>query len=547
MKRLLAIVAVCLVALAVSRPALGREVYFLAKSLDRWRSELRDPQAKVRRSAAFALGRFGYSARSSVPELRKLMRQDDSAEVRDMAAAAIGDIAKAIGEGDRSLWGSVGGDLINVLKTDKDPHVRRSAAYALGAFGAQAAEAMETLRAALRDKDASVRQNAAWALGQIGEEAGGAVEALCGCLSDSDVLVRRDAAGALGSMGKAGGEGVGRLIDMVKTETDEVVKKTVLDSLSQLAGPKNKDVARGLDQLLKDKDREIALSAALILARIGGEESTGALPVLRTALKDPDAHVQELASAALVNLGPNAEPAMYDLADTLTKSTNPSVVRRNAALAISHIGAPAKPVVPALAEALKPSEPLQVRQYAAEALAQLRFPANEKALSAILTTIQRDTDPLVRQRCVFALLAMEDLKEGGADKVLTKVLDETSVDHALVRYDAARKLADALQEKAPDKTADVLLEMLKNKSLIIYNRTDAKLEGTDNEANRGKVNVAANTGGDARYMAAVALGQLGEKAKKRPDVVAALKEAAKDKDPALKRAAVTALKELGVQ
>ena len=100
---------------------------------------------------------------------------------------------------------------------------------------------------------------------------------------------------------------------------------------------------------------------------------------------------------------------------------------------------------------------------------------------------------------------MKDLSQGGADKVLTKVLDEKSEEQALVRYDAARILALALQEQAPDKTADVLLEMLKNDSLIIYNRTDAKVEGADNEANRGKVNVAADTGGDARYMAAMAL------------------------------------------
>jgi HEAT repeat protein len=545
MKRLPLLVAVFLFAPAVLRPAQAREVYFLGKSLERWRTDLRDPQAKVRRSAAFALGRFGYSARPFVTELKKLLREDDSPDVRDMAAAAIGDIAKAVGDGDRTLWASVNGELSTTLKKDKAPRVRRSAAYALGAFGAQAAEAVDSLRGALQDTDAAVRQNAAWALGQIGEEAAKAVEPLCGCLNDSDALVRRDAAGALGSVGKAGARAVGRLIDMVKRESDEVAKKTALDSLAQLVTRENKDVARGLDQLLADKDPEIALSAALILARVGGEEATAALPVLRTALKDPDAHVQELASAALVNLGPNAEPAMYDLADTLARSTNPTVVRRNAALAISHIGTAAKPVVPALAESLKPDEPLQVRQYAAEALAQLRFPANEKALPAILATIQRDTDPLVRQRCVFSLLEMEDLREGGADKVLTKVLDETSVDHALVRYDAARKLAHALRDNAPDKTADVLVDMMKNKSLIVYNRTDAKLEGADNEANRGKVNVAANTGGDARYMAAEALGLLGDKSKKRPDVIEALKEATKDKDRALKLAAELALQRLG--
>jgi HEAT repeat protein len=204
-------------------------------------------------------------------------------------------------------------------------------------------------------------------------------------------------------------------------------------------------------------------------------------------------------------------------------------------------------VVPILAEALKPTEPVQVRRYAAEALAQMRFPANEKALSSILAAIQRDTDQQVRHRSVFSIIQMEDLSQGGADKVLTKVLDETSMENAVVRYDAARILAHALQEKAPDKTADVLLELLKDKTLVIYNRTDAKVEGADNEANRGKVNVAQNLGGDARYMAAEALSYLGDKARKRPDVIEALKEATKDKDPALKRAATNALKELGIR
>ena len=85
--------------------------------------------------------------------------------------------------------------------------------------------------------------------------------------------------------------------------------------------------------------------------------------------------------------------------------------------------------------------------------------------------------------------------------------------------------AHVLQDKAPEKTADVLLEMLKNKTLLVYNRTDAKVEGADNEVSRGKVNVAENLGGDARYMAAVALGLLGDKAKNRPDVIEALKKA----------------------
>jgi HEAT repeat protein len=257
--------------------------------------------------------------------------------------------------------------------------------------------------------------------------------------------------------------------------------------------------------------------------------------VLRRALWDEDATVKELALDRLDKRGPAAARAMFDLADTLTAKSNPIDVRCKAARVIGRIGAAAKPVVLELAESLKPSEPLQVRQYAAEALGQLRFPANAEALPELLATIQRDTDdPLVRKRCIFSLLKMEDLRQGDTDKVLTQVLNETSVEHALVRYDAARKLAHTLRDKAPDKTADVLLDMLTNKTLVRSDRTDNTLER------------AANPGRDVRYLAAQALAYLGEKAKKRAEIIEALKEASKDKDPELKRTAANSLKELDV-
>jgi hypothetical protein len=58
-------------------------------------------------------------------------------------------------------------------------------------------------------------------------------------------------------------------------------------------------------------------------------------------------------------------------------------LRHNAALAVSHIGAEAKPIVPALVKALQRSQHLEVRQFAAEALAQMRYPANQEGVPAI--------------------------------------------------------------------------------------------------------------------------------------------------------------------
>lgn len=555
MNRLPVSVAACLIGLTITTATHARNADFLDKSADKWQRELNDSDAKVRRSAAFALGRIGAAVRSAAPDLARRLLKDDDAGVRDMAASAIGDIAKALQGAHRALWNDAGGTLILALKKDKDARVRRSAAYALGSFGPPASGTVDVLSAALKDADSSVRQNAAWALGQIGENAGGAATVLCGCLHDKDALVRRDAAGALGSIGKAASSAVAPLIDLVKSEPDEVVRTTAVNSLSHLAGPEHAEFAAGLEPLLTDKNAELKLNAAIVLARIGGPQSARALPVLQAALKDSDAHTQEMAAASLANLGPIAEPAVLDLADVLTNASNSAALRRLAALAIGLIGparppdhAGAKPAVSDLALALKTSESVEIRLAVAEALAHIQYPTNKSALPAILKSIENDSNPEVRQRCIWALFTLQDpdeFKRSGADKVLEKVLDEPPSDSTnLVRYNAARKLASMLEANSPDKTADVLLHMLHNKSLHVFNRTEAKVEGSGTEATQAKANVKENTGGDARFMAVKALGWLKSKAAKNPKVIEALEEAAKDDSPTLSKEAKKVLAEL---
>jgi HEAT repeat protein len=249
----------------------------------------------------------------------------------------------------------------------------------------------------------------------------------------------------------------------------------------------------------------------------------------------------EVVLQRLAKLGPNAEPAMHDLADTLTNARHPTKIRVLAALALASIGPKAQPVVPAIVKALKRSQPLEIRQAVAEALAQIKYPANKESIPGILDAIENDTDPAVRQKCIWALFGMDtpEFKRLGADKLLEKMLDEHDENMTLARYDAARKLAEALGEEAPDKTADVLLEMLRNPTLRIYNGTDVKEKS-------GRAQPNADIGGDARQMAAKALSWLGKKVRGRTDIIDALKAATKDTDPRLREEAAAALKELGV-
>ena len=97
-----------------------------------------------------------------------------------------------------------------------------------------------------------------------------------------------------------------------------------------------------------------------------------------------------------------------------------------------------------------------------------------------------------------------------------------------------------LSDRAPDKTPDVLLDMLKNQGLQQFNKTDARSTGVGTEGTKGNTTVSDDQGGDARYMAAQALGWLGSKAN-RPDIVKALEAATTDKDARLKDAAKEAL------
>jgi HEAT repeat protein len=270
---------------------------------------------------------------------------------------------------------------------------------------------------------------------------------------------------------------------------------------------------------------------------------------LRKALKNGTPAVRELAAGRLANLGRKAEPALNDLAVTLTNAKNTTKVRTIAAFAIAKIGANAKPVVPALVKTLERSQPLEIRQAAAEALAKITYPANKEAIPDMLDVIENDKDSNVRIWCVWSLMWMTkpEFKEFGADALLTKVLNERDNNMVHVRYTAARTLAHVLRDEAPDRTVEVLLEMLTNRDYKAYDRTDVKVERMSNGPGDHNVNVAPSMAVDSRFYAADALRQLGKKVSGRKDVVDALKAATKDANSQLRQSATAALKSLRVR
>src|SRR4051794_16963930 len=179
-------------------PAQARSASFLQRRASDWLDDLNRADKPAKRgAAAFALGRMGADAAVAVPDLARKASTDPDAGVRDMAAAALGEIIHDMSEEAASYRWKHAGDQLQKALGDDDPRVRRSAAYALGAFGKSSASCAAALRERLKDKSPSVRQNAAWALGRQKQAEADTVAALCDVLGDTDALTRRDAAAAL--------------------------------------------------------------------------------------------------------------------------------------------------------------------------------------------------------------------------------------------------------------------------------------------------------------------------------------------------------------
>lgn len=503
---------------------------FLDKPLADWLKELASADAKQRRSAAFAIGKMGDDAGPAVSKLMRALRDPDPG-VSDAAAFALGEIGAPAREAV---------PLLTVLLNDRDadPKVRRSAAYALGSLKANGGDAVTALARALDDPQPAIRQNAAWALGRLTlPTPKPIVQALEVKLADGDAVVRRDVAAALGAFGRESRPALPSMLRRLPEEIDPEVRKALLNTLVNLVGPDDGSAAAPLRAALGDKDSETALLAALALGNIGGNRAAPAVPLLRTALADPTVTVRRQAAGALTNIGPDAAPAVADLCRALTDD-DPQVQSRSA-LALGAIGPAAKAAAPHLIRALR-SRVVEVRLYAIEALARIES-GLDQAVSELARILREDPDVAVRQRAVWALGRVSDLEGSGAATALASVLTETAPDTAIVRYEAARYLAHGLGGKTPDKAIEILTAMLSDTSIRIYTRTDAKV--TSGAESGGSTSVAPNIGGDGRTLPAMALGAVGPKAN-RPEVVRALQELARSREPRLKEAATDALKRI---
>jgi HEAT repeat protein len=518
----------------------------LAQTPEQLTQQLKNPEARVRRLAAEALGKQRVeSASSALAELLK----DRDPEVRGAAAEALRRIgAKAVPA------------LIGAVSYPEEPS-RLAALNALRELapitkGVHTKETLTVLTAALKDKSVDVRIHAASALGSIGADAKPALPALMEAAKDTSNLgtilrpslptsVTEAAIAAALSIDPQCAEGLAKaalpdLMAALKSK-DQALLQAAGFALAKL-GPQAKPALAALQQALKNADgfAEHAITSALKaiegashLADIvkdpkapidkreralrelawtrDPDEKTIAIVI--DALKDPAPRLRAEAVEAISMIGPKAKAAIPTLLDLLgdkeLQDANDAkrVMGENAVpAALASIGAEA---VPGLAEVLKDEKKQPaVRFQAVKSLAKM----GRKAKAAMPTLEASISDKLlpiaVESACAYVLAG------GDITKALPVVHEGLKHSSQFVLWNAANAV-ERIGIQAKDCVSD-LLPLLKHEDLeirIIAARALAKMGPAAKPAVPVMAELLKDKNGRLRYQVAQALAKMGPDAK----------------------------------
>ena len=408
-------------------------------------ARLEDPEAKVRRAAADALGKIRDS-RAVEGLLGRL--EDSDGWVRGTAARALGEIGdpRAVERllallGHFEAWvhwhatlglkrigapGVVTGLLVRL--EDPESEVRLATANALGEIGDP--QAVEGLLTRLEDSDSDVRRAAAGALGKIRDP--WAMQGLLARLEDPEAKVRAAAARALGEI-KDPRTGEGLLAHLEDPDTD--VRGNAVWALGRIGDSR---AAEGLLAGLEDPEAEVRIAAAEAL---GDLSDPRAVEGLLARLEDPDADVR--AAAAWV-LGRIKAPRLVE--ELLARLEHPKArVRQTAIYALVWIRTPQ--AVKGLLARLK-DRAAGVRCAAAEALGWI---GNSQAMQELLALLE-DLNAEVRAEAAVALGRIGD------PRAVEELLAQSEDPDARIRRAAIWALGEIGEPRAVDELVVLLSE-----------------------------------------------------------------------------------------
>ena len=170
------------------------------------------PNVLLRRAAANTLGLIGPSAAPALPALADLVLFDDVAEVRDLAARAMGRI------------GSAAEPILIQLLQDADPEVRRRVATACRELGRAAPETVAAIEEAAAQEAPLVRIAAIESLWAVTEDADRVVPLALAEMAHDDRQVRIRAVRLLESVGPKLNGWLPELRDLAADERTDVAR-----------------------------------------------------------------------------------------------------------------------------------------------------------------------------------------------------------------------------------------------------------------------------------------------------------------------------------
>jgi HEAT repeat protein len=281
-----------------------------------------NPTDRVR--AAKDLGRLGWLAREALPALIAALHDAD-AKVRETAAQAIG------------LMGPEALPTLVAMLIHEDKYVRRHAVWALGKLGPLARPAIHDLCHTLKDIDPRTASGAAQALGSMGADAAESVSALAEAMRGTNIVLCRLASKALSQIGPPA---LATLIAHLQHADPFVRGESALaigwmGAAARSAVPFLARVVRGPESPLAHTPgpRPTPLTPTVI-----PQPNSAVLTpqqLTNDAIPSADVNCRVFAAQALGRIGPVASGALTELRDALT--SGPGAVRQAAEQAIRQI------------------------------------------------------------------------------------------------------------------------------------------------------------------------------------------------------------------
>ena len=324
-----------------------------------------------------------------------LAKLANSADAEQIVAAVVKSLAAATGETRYEtvrLLADFGAKaksavpvLIDLLKNDKDDLVRAAAARSLGHIAEPTSEAVPILAEAIVDKDVRVRRSAVRALVRIHPGPKIGLPLYVKALQSADPATVAEVIATAGELGEKVVPGATAGLKEPKARYWSLL---ILGSV----GPAAKSAVPDVAALLADEQPEVRMQAAMTLGQIG-PAATPAVSELVKALDDKEAAVRIGAAFALGKIG--SKDATKPLEKQMSGSGRP-FFRAVCAWALVQINPENQELVDRaiklLGESLA-SDNVRVRRGAAEALGDLKV-APEKAVGLLIGAMG-DSDPQV--------------------------------------------------------------------------------------------------------------------------------------------------------